>query len=73
MQTLPCVIRNRQTNREEAGLIEIFVPVSANGRCHRSPLFQPFHQLPTTALRVVVIQWLKHNRPDLLRPLHRIK
>lgn len=71
VRELPGVVRDRETGREEPGLIETFVPVLANGRCERSPLFRPLHLLTTERDRAVVGRWLQQRRPDLLRPWQR--
>jgi hypothetical protein len=62
----PGLVRDRETKREDPGLIETFVPVLPGGRSQRQPQFRPLHLIVTNAERTVVLDWLAQNRPDLL-------
>jgi hypothetical protein len=66
LRAIPSVVRNRETNREEPGLIEAFVAMMPNGRCERTPQVWPLYLLATPTDRETVLRWLKQNRPDLL-------
>lgn len=66
MRSTPGVVRDRKTGIEEPGMIEIFVPISTNGRSKWTPRFRPLHLLTKGGERTTVMEWLKLYRPDLL-------